>query len=51
LIVPEPVLLHVNEGWVAIAALNWSYAVALNCCVACDAMCPVSGVTLMVVNV
>src|SRR5450759_5360865 len=31
LMVPPPLTLHANEGWVAKVAPNWSRAVALNC--------------------
>jgi len=50
----EPVPLaidHVNVGWVVSAAPNWSFAVAVNCCVALVLIDADAGLTAMLVSV
>jgi hypothetical protein len=50
-IVPPPVTVQVNVGWVGKAVANWSRAVAPNCCVARGATEVLAGDTTMLVRV
>jgi hypothetical protein len=51
LIVPPPVTVHANPGWVANAVPNWSLALAVNCWVAPLPTLALAGDTAMLVAV